>query len=60
MRWGRYDADAGAQGAPVLYPMRADFAVSWASCSIGPEHSAQKLLGIMPRTTGQWLADMGM
>ncbi|MFJ8762764.1 SDR family oxidoreductase [Streptomyces cyaneofuscatus] len=28
--------------------------------SITPEDSAQKLLGIAPRTTGQWLTDIGM
>ncbi|MDQ1015144.1 SDR family oxidoreductase [Streptomyces afghaniensis] len=28
--------------------------------SIAPETSAQKLLGITPRTTSQWLADMGL
>jgi len=28
--------------------------------SITPENSAQKLLGITPRTTGQWLSDIGL
>ncbi|MFD3505141.1 SDR family oxidoreductase [Streptomyces sp. NPDC058676] len=28
--------------------------------SIAPEDSAQKLLDIIPRTTGQWLADIGL
>jgi hypothetical protein len=28
--------------------------------SITPAASAQKLLGITPRTTGQWLADVGL
>ncbi|MCF1595866.1 SDR family oxidoreductase [Streptomyces muensis] len=28
--------------------------------SITPENSAQKLLGITPRTTGQWLSDLGL
>ncbi|MFK4067023.1 hydroxylase [Streptomyces sp. NPDC029674] len=28
--------------------------------SITPEDSAQKLLGITPRTTGQWLTDIGL
>ncbi|MEJ1202236.1 MULTISPECIES: NmrA family NAD(P)-binding protein [unclassified Streptomyces] len=28
--------------------------------SIAPENSAQKLLGITPRTTGQWLSDIGL
>ncbi|MFI9173666.1 NmrA family NAD(P)-binding protein [Streptomyces lincolnensis] len=28
--------------------------------SIAPEDSAQKLLDITPRTTGQWLADLGL
>ena len=28
--------------------------------SIAPEESAQKLLDITPRTTGQWLADLGL
>ncbi|MFE8978759.1 NmrA family NAD(P)-binding protein [Streptomyces cyaneofuscatus] len=28
--------------------------------SITPENSAQKLLGITPRTTGQWLTDIGL
>ncbi|MFI6578403.1 NmrA family NAD(P)-binding protein [Nocardiopsis sp. NPDC050513] len=28
--------------------------------SISPENSAQKLLGVTPRTTGQWLADIGL
>ncbi|MFC4463191.1 hydroxylase [Streptomyces xiangluensis] len=28
--------------------------------SIAPENSAQKLLGVTPRTTSQWLADMGV
>ncbi|MFJ4240372.1 NmrA family NAD(P)-binding protein [Streptomyces iakyrus] len=28
--------------------------------SITPESSAQKLLGITPRTTGQWLTDVGL
>jgi hypothetical protein len=28
--------------------------------SIQPEHSAQKLLGLAPRTTSQWLADIGL
>jgi uncharacterized protein YbjT (DUF2867 family) len=28
--------------------------------SIAPESSAQKLLDITPRTTGQWLADLGL
>ncbi|MFD4862602.1 NmrA family NAD(P)-binding protein [Streptomyces atratus] len=28
--------------------------------SIAPENSAQKLLGIAPRTTSQWLADIGL
>lgn len=27
---------------------------------IAPETSAQKLLGVTPRTTGQWLADIGL
>ncbi|BBC36601.1 Hydroxylase [Streptomyces graminofaciens] len=28
--------------------------------SIAPETSAQKLLGVAPRTTSQWLADIGL
>lgn len=28
--------------------------------SITPENSAQKLLGITPRTTGRWLTDIGL
>ncbi|MFI7705461.1 NmrA family NAD(P)-binding protein [Nonomuraea sp. NPDC049480] len=28
--------------------------------SITPENSAQKLLGVTPRTTGQWLTDIGL
>ncbi|NJP31882.1 NmrA family NAD(P)-binding protein [Micromonospora thermarum] len=28
--------------------------------SIAPERSAQKLLGVTPRTPGQWLADIGL
>ena len=28
--------------------------------SIAPETSAQKLLGVTPRTTDQWLADLGV
>jgi hypothetical protein len=28
--------------------------------SIDPERSAQKLLGVTPRTTGQWLADIDL
>jgi hypothetical protein len=28
--------------------------------SIAPEASAQKLLGVIPRTTSQWLADIGL
>ncbi|MGI5290666.1 NmrA family NAD(P)-binding protein [Nonomuraea polychroma] len=28
--------------------------------SIAPENSAQKLLGVTPRTTGQWLTDIGL
>ncbi|MET8977460.1 NmrA family NAD(P)-binding protein [Streptomyces sp. NPDC004539] len=28
--------------------------------SITPENSAQRLLGVTPRTTGQWLRDMGL
>jgi hypothetical protein len=28
--------------------------------SIEPERSAQKLLGIAPRSTSQWLADIGL
>jgi hypothetical protein len=28
--------------------------------SITPEGSAQKLLGISPRITGQWLRDIGL
>ncbi|MCX5269407.1 hypothetical protein [Streptomyces sp. NBC_00199] len=28
--------------------------------SIAPENSAQKLLGVVPRTTGQWLTDLGL
>jgi uncharacterized protein YbjT (DUF2867 family) len=28
--------------------------------SISPENSAQKLLGVTPRTTGQWLTDIGL
>jgi uncharacterized protein YbjT (DUF2867 family) len=28
--------------------------------AIAPENSAQKLLGVTPRTTGQWLADIGL
>lgn len=28
--------------------------------SIAPGTSAQKLLGITPRTTSQWLADIGL
>ncbi|MFH9072028.1 hypothetical protein [Streptomyces alboflavus] len=28
--------------------------------AISPENSAQKLLGITPRTTRQWLTDIGL
>lgn len=28
--------------------------------SITPENSTRKLLGISPRTTGQWLSDIGL
>ncbi|MEU9916252.1 NmrA family NAD(P)-binding protein [Streptomyces sp. NPDC051001] len=44
----------------------ADVAGSYAAMSalpdrsITPENSAQKLLGITPRTTGQWLSDIGL
>ncbi|GHC85530.1 NmrA family NAD(P)-binding protein [Streptomyces violaceochromogenes] len=41
---------AGAYAAMSALPDR----------SITPENSAQKLLGITPRTTGQWLTDMGL
>ncbi|MGI5193553.1 NmrA family NAD(P)-binding protein [Streptomyces sp. CA-288835] len=44
----------------------ADVAGAYAAMStlpgrpITPENSAQKLLGITPRTTGQWLTDIGL
>ncbi|WP_328767435.1 NmrA family NAD(P)-binding protein [Streptomyces sp. NBC_00286] len=44
----------------------ADVAAAYAAMStlpgrpITPENSAQKLLGITPRTTGQWLTDIGL
>ncbi|MCX5366742.1 hydroxylase [Streptomyces sp. NBC_00124] len=41
---------AGAYAAMGMLPDR----------SITPENSAQKLLGIIPRTTGQWLTDIGL
>ncbi|MFD6171147.1 NmrA family NAD(P)-binding protein [Streptomyces coeruleorubidus] len=41
---------AGAYAAMSTLPDR----------SITPENSAQKLLGITPRTTGQWLTDIGL
>ncbi|MFF6952268.1 hypothetical protein ACFZAD_26880 [Streptomyces iakyrus] len=41
---------AGAYAAMSTLPDR----------SITPESSAQKLLGITPRTTGQWLTDAGL
>ncbi|WP_327587961.1 NmrA family NAD(P)-binding protein [Nonomuraea sp. NBC_00507] len=41
---------AGAYAAMSTLPDR----------SITPENSAQKLLGVTPRTTGQWLIDIGL
>ncbi|QKW36177.1 NmrA family NAD(P)-binding protein [Actinomadura sp. NAK00032] len=41
---------AGAYAAMSTLPDR----------SIAPENSAQKLLGVTPRTTGQWLTDIGL
>ncbi|MFF1294693.1 MULTISPECIES: hypothetical protein [unclassified Streptomyces] len=41
---------AGAYAAMSALPDR----------SITPENSAQRLLGITPRTTGQWLTDIGL
>ncbi|MBB6347094.1 uncharacterized protein YbjT (DUF2867 family) [Nonomuraea muscovyensis] len=41
---------AGAYAAMSTLPDR----------SIAPENSAQKLLGVTPRTTGQWLSDIGL
>jgi hypothetical protein len=41
---------AGAYAAVITVPGR----------SLTPGNSAQKLLGITPRTAGQWLTDIGL
>jgi hypothetical protein len=49
-------ADESAAG--ILVGGLADSGVSHAV--IAPETSAQKLLGVTPRTASEWLADMGL
>ncbi|MEV3972889.1 NmrA family NAD(P)-binding protein [Streptomyces sp. NPDC050698] len=57
----------GSSVAPIIGEgPAADIAAAYAAMStlpdrsITPENSAQKLLGITPRTTGQWLTDIGL
>lgn len=47
--------EAAATGVTALYQALGTLP----GLEIAPERSAQKLLGITPRSTGQWLADIG-